>query len=128
MKRLNLSAVVLGLTVGAFFFGSANQIGAGQSQHYSGANGVLRMKHSPVLGLNIPITVWIDGRLAGAFTKGHVFERTLAPGQHTIHASRPSRPSDSFYGIVDVQPGETLSFVVKCTVGNVILQPVGRID
>jgi len=129
MKRLNSFAVVLVLTVGAFFFESANQSGAGQSQYYSrGAEGVLRMKHSPVLGLNIPISVWIDGRLAGSFTKGHVFERALTPGRHTIYASRPSRPNDSWYGTLEVQPGETLSLVVNCTVGNVILTPVSRID
>lgn len=127
MKRLNSFAVLLVLTVGAFFFGSANQIGAGQSQQYY-SDALLRMKHSPVLGLNIPISVWIDGRLAGSFAKGHVFERALAPGQHTIYASRPSRPSDSWYGIVDVRPGETLSFRVNCTVGNVILTQVNRID
>ena len=124
MKRLN--SVVLVLIGVALFFGSANQTGAGQSQYYS--DGVLRMKHSPVLGLNIPISVWIDGRLAGSFAKGHVFERALAPGRHTVYAARPSRASDSWYGIVDVQPGEILSFRVNCTVGNVILTQVSRID
>jgi len=129
MKRVNSVAAVLVLTVCAFFFGSANQSAAGQSQYYSGgADGVLRMKHSPVLGLNITISVWIDGRLAGAFAKGHVFERALSPGRHTIYASRPSRPSDSWYGTIEVQPGETLSLVVDCTVGNVVLTPVSRID
>ncbi len=126
MKKLNSFAFVLVLTVGAFFLGSANQSGGGQSQYSS--DGLLRMKHSPVLGLNIPISVWIDGRLAGSFTKGHVFERSLAPGRHTIYASRPSKPNDSWYGTLDVQPGETVSLVVNCTVGNVILTPVNRID
>ena len=129
MKRLNSVAAVLVLTVGAFFFGSASQSGAGQSQYYSGgADGVLRMKHSPVLGINIPISVWIDGRLAGSFTKGHVFERALSPGRHTLYASRPSFASHSWYGTLDVQSGETLSLIVNCTVGNVILTPVSRID
>ena len=54
------------------------------------------MKHSPALGINIPIAVWIDGRQAGAFAKGHVYERYLAPGRHTIYASRPSRWSDQY--------------------------------
>lgn len=126
MKALNSFAVVLVLIVGAFLFGGAKQSVAGQSQYYS--DGVLRMKHSPVLGLNIPISVWIDGRLAGSFAKGHVFERALAPGRHSVYAARPSRPNDSWYGIVDVQPGETLSFRVNCTVGNVVLTQVSRID
>ena len=129
MKRLNSFAVVLVLTVGALFLGSANQSFAGQSEYYSrGGDGILRMKHSPVLGLNIPINVWIDGMQAGSFAKGHVFERALAPGRHTVYARRPSRMSDSFYGTLDVRPGETYSFVVKCTVGQVILEPVARID
>jgi hypothetical protein len=86
------------------------------------------MKHSPVLGINIPIAVRIDGAQAGVFAKGHVYERYLAPGRHTLHASRPGRPSDSWYGTLDVRPGETYSFVVKCTPGQVLLLPVSRID
>jgi hypothetical protein len=128
MKRLNSFAVVLVLTVCALFFGSANQSRAGSDYYSRGGDGVLRMKHSPVLGLNVPIAVWIDGRQAGAFAKGHVYERRLSPGRHTVYAARPMRWSDSWYGTLDVRPGETLSFVVYCTVGNVILQPVSRID
>jgi hypothetical protein len=128
MKRLNSVIVVLVLIVGALFFASAEQCGAGSDYYSRGGDGILRMKHSPVLGLNIPIAVWIDGQLAGAFTKGHVFERALAPGRHTIYASRPSRQFDSWYRTVDVRPGETLSFVVNCTVGNVVLTPVARVD
>jgi hypothetical protein len=128
MKKLNSAMAVLVLTVGALFFASAMQCGAGQSEYYSrGANGVLRMKHSPVLGINIPIAVWIDGVQAGAFAKGHVYERSLSPGRHTIFASRPSQMFDSYFGTLDVQPGETYSFVVKCTVNHVHLVPVGYV-
>jgi hypothetical protein len=86
------------------------------------------MKHSPVLGINIPITVYINGALEGAFAKGHVFQRSLAPGRHTIHASRPARPSHSFFGTLDVRPGETYSFVVKCTPNQVYLVPVSQVN
>ena len=86
------------------------------------------MKHSPVLGINIPIAVRIDGVQAGAFAKGHVYERYLTPGRHEVYASRPRRPSDSWYGTLDVRPGETYSFVVNCTPNRVILQPVSRVD
>jgi hypothetical protein len=127
MNRAKSFAVV-GLAVFALLIASANQSAAGTSEYSRGGDGILRMKHSPVLGLNIPISVWIDGRLAGAFAKGHVFERSLAPGRHTLYARRPNKPNDSWYGSLDVQPGETLSFVVSCTVGQVILQPVSRID
>jgi len=129
MKKLNSAIVVLILTVVALFLASAKESFAGQSEYYSrGGDGILRMKHSPVLGLNIPIAVWIDGQMAGAFAKGHVFERVLAPGRHTIYASRPGRQFDSWFRPVDIRPGETLSFVVNCTVGNVVLTRVGRVD
>ena len=86
------------------------------------------MKHSPTLGINIPIDVWIDGRHAEAFARGHVFERSLSPGRHDLYASRPGQLSNSFYGTLDVQPGETYSFVVKATPNQIYLVPVGRID
>jgi hypothetical protein len=127
MKTLNSIAVLI-LTIAALFFAGATESVAGQSQYYSrGADGLLRMKHSPVLGINIPIAVWIDGVQAGAFAKGHVYERSLSPGRHTIFASRPTQMSDSYYGTLDVQPGETYSFVVKCTVNHVHLVPVGYV-
>lgn len=129
MKRLNSVIVAVVLTAGALLIASANQSVAGQSEYYSrGAQGILRIKHSPVLGINIPIDVWIDGRHAGAFTKGHVFERYLAPGRHDVYASRPGQLYSSFYGTVDVRPSETLSFVVKSTPNQIYLVPVSRVD
>jgi hypothetical protein len=125
MKRINFVNLVVAVVT--LFFATANNSAAGPAE-YSRADGILRMKHSPVLGINIPISVWIDGVQAGAFAKGHVYERYLAPGRHTVFAARPSQPNDSYYGTLDVQPGETYSFVVKCTVNRVILQPVSRID
>jgi hypothetical protein len=125
MKRANFAAVVLAIVT--FLFASANQSAAGPTE-YSRPEGLLRMKHSPVLGINIPIAVWIDGVQAGAFAKGHVYERYLTPGRHDVYASRPGRLTDSWYGTLDVRPGVTYSFLVKCTVNRVILQPVSRID
>jgi hypothetical protein len=125
MKRLN--SVLLVVVVAALSFASANQSVAGQSE-YSRPEGLLRMKHSPVLGINIPIAVWIDGVQAGVFAKGHVYERHLTPGRHDVYASRPGRLFDSWFGTLDVRPGETYSFLVKCTVNHVILQPVSRIN
>ena len=134
MKRVNFVVLV----VTALLFTSANQSIAGQSRYSRSRDAVfassladggrIRMKHSPVLGINIPIAVWIDGVQAGAFAKGHVYERYLTPGRHYVYASRPGRLSDSWHGILDVRPGETYSFVVKCTPNHVILQPVSRID
>ena len=135
MKRINSVVLVL---VGVLCFASAKHVTAGQSRHSRSRDtifansladgGRVRMKHSPVLGINVPIAVWIDGVQAGAFAKGHVYERYLTPGRHNLYASRPMRRSDSWYGTLDVRRGETLSFVVKCTPYRVILQPVSRID
>ena len=63
------------------------------------------MKHSPVLGINIPIAVWIDGKQAGAFAKGHIYERYLTPGRHDVDASRPGRLHDSWHGTVGCAAG-----------------------
>jgi len=126
MKKVNF--VVLLAAVGAVLFASANQIVAGQSDYSRSGDGLLRMKHSPVLGINIPIAIWIDGVQTGVFAKGHVYERYLTPGLHDVYASRPGRLFDSWRGTLDVRPGETYSFVVSCTPNHVILQPVSRIE
>jgi hypothetical protein len=138
MKTLNSFVVVLILAWCALFFASAKQITAGQSQYSPSRDAIFAtgladggrvvMKHSPVLGINIPIAIWIDGVQAGAFAKGHVYSRYLTPGRHDVYASRPGWLSDSWYGTLDVRPGETYSFVVKCTPNHVILQPVSRVD
>ena len=127
MKRAKWFSVVVVLTASVLWFASADRSRAGQSE-YRGGDAILQLKHSPVLGINIPIAVWIDGMQAGAFTKGHLYERTLTPGRHTLYASRPSRMSDSYYGVLDVRPGETYSFVVKCSPNQVHLVPVSRFD
>lgn len=126
MKKSN-SVVLIISVLCALFIASAPQTRAGQSEYRSG-DAVLRIKHSPVLGINIPITVEINGALEGAFAKGHIFQRSLAPGRHRIHASRTGRPSHTYIGTLDVQPGETYSFVVKCTLNQVHLVPVGYVD
>ena len=126
MKKV--SSVVLVLAAWALLFASTNQSVAGQSEYSRSGDGLLRMKHSPVLGINIPIAVWIDGVQAGAFAKGHVYERYLTPGRHDVYASRPGRLFDSWRGTLDVRPGETYSFVVKCTPNRVLLLPVSRVD
>jgi hypothetical protein len=127
MKRVSFVVVLL-VAVGALLFASTKQSAAGQSEYSRSNDGRLRMKHSPVLGINIPIAVWIDGMQAGAFAKGHVYERYLMPGLHDVYASRPGRLFDSWYGTLDVRPGETYSFVVNCTPNRVVLQPVSRVD
>jgi hypothetical protein len=136
MKKLN--SIILVLVICALLCTGAKQIIAGQSQYSRASDAIfanslanggrVRMKHSPVMGINIPIAVWIDGVEAGAFAKGHVYERYLTPGRHDLYASRPGRLSDSWYGPLDVRRGETYSFVVKATPNHVLLLPVSRVD
>src|SRR4051812_31456490 len=129
MKKLSSTFAVLVLTVGALFVAGAMQCGAGQSTYYSrGANGVLRMKHSPTLGINIPIAVWIDGHQSGVFTRGHVYERALEPGRHSLYASRPGHLYASCFGMLDVLPGETYSCVGKRISNQIYLFPTARIE
>src|ERR1700716_2756929 len=105
MKRVNFVSVVS--AVGMLLFASANQSAAGPSEYSRSGDGLLRMKQSPALGINIPIAVWIDGVQAGAFAKGHVYERSLTPGRHNIYASRPGQLSNSWHGTLDVRRGQT---------------------
>src|ERR1700704_4082466 len=130
MKTIH--SVVLVLAVSVLFCASTRNVGAGQHLRYRDeifANsladgGRIRMKHSPALGINVPIAIRIDGVQAGVFAKGHVYQRYLTPGRHTLYASRPMRQSDSWSGTLEVRRGETYSFIVKCTLYRVILQPV----
>ena len=136
MKTTKL--VVLISAVSLLLFASTKQSAAEQRQYSRSGDtifansladgGCIRMKHSPVLGINIPIAVRIDGVVAGAFAKGHVFQQYLTPGRHQVSASRPSRHSDTWHGTIDVRRGETYSFVVSCTPAHVILSPVGRFE
>ena len=136
MKTIN--SVVLVLVAGVLFFASAGHVTAGPSRYSRSSDpifansladgGRVRMKHSPTLGINIPIAVWIDGVQAGAFAKGHVYQRYLTPGRHDLYASRPMRKSDSWSGTLNIRRGETLSFVVHATPYRIILEPVSRVE
>jgi len=131
MKTKPSFVVILAVTM--LSFANARHVSADQYRHprpqqaiFANSladGGRIRMKHSPMMGLNVPIVVTIDGVNAGAFAKGHVYDRYLTPGRHYIRASRPMRESDAWYGPIDVRRGETLSFVVKCNTYKVYLIP-----
>lgn len=128
-----MKSVVLGVVAGVLFFVSAKDVTAGQSRHSRyrddvfanslADGGSIRLKHSPALGINIPLAVRIDGRNAGAFTKGHVFEAYLSPGQHYVTVARPRQRFDTWRGIIEVRRGQTDSFVVKATTNEILLLP-----
>jgi hypothetical protein len=136
MKTIN--SVVVVLAAGVLFFASAKHIAAGQSRYSRSSDAIfsnsladggrIRLKHSPVLGINVPIEIKIDGVPAGVFAKGHVYERYLTPGRHKLSAHRPINLTDSWHGTLHVRRGETYSFVVKATVNQIFLEPVGRVD
>jgi len=128
-----IKAFALAAAAGVLFFATAKDMTAGQHRYsrYSdlnyaninAADGRIRMKHSPALGINIPLSVRIDGRNAGAFAKGHVYERYLTPGPHYVTVSRPKYEFDTWRGTIDVRRGETYSFVVKATTNEIVLVP-----
>jgi hypothetical protein len=128
-----IKSVVLGVVAGVLFFVSAKDITAGQSRYSRyrddvfanslADGGSIRLKHSPALGINIPLAVRIDGRNAGAFAKGHVFEAYLSPGPHYVTVARPMQRFDTWRGIIEVRRGQTDSFVVKATTNEIVLLP-----
>lgn len=132
-----IKSVFLVLVVGVLFFAIAKDLSAGQPKDSRPrdaifANGLadggrVRMKHSPSLGVNVAMTVRIDGVQAGVFTKGHVYEKYLTPGRHDLYVRQSSQGTGSWKGTVDVKRGETYSFVVKVTPSGVVLLP-SRID
>lgn len=122
MKTIRSFGLVI--AAGGLFFASALDTTAGQQNYsYSAEGGTLKMKHSPALGINIPLAVRIDGRNEGAFTKGHVFRRYLSPGPHYVTVARPRQRFDTWRGTIDVRPGQTYSFVVKANTNEIILLP-----
>jgi len=137
MKKLSSSVLVLVLSVCAILFATANHSQARQPKVSAMAEGTyangladggcIRIKHSPALGQNVAVVMTIDRQLAGSFTRGHIYERFLTPGRHAITASRNGRNIDTWFGNLDVQRGQTYSFVVKYNVNQMILVPTAEV-
>jgi len=137
MKAWKSLGIVLVLIVCASFFSSASESLAAKPKSVPPAEGTyangladggaLRIKHSPVLGQNVAVVMTIDGRLAGAFTRGHIYEKFLTPGRHDITASRNGRGIDTWYGTLNVQRGQTYSFVVKYSGIQLYLVPTAEV-
>ena len=137
MKKLHSSSVVVFLAACAVFFACANESAARQPKappmaEGTYANGLadggcLRIKHSPALGQNVAVVMTIDHQLAGSFTRGHVYQRFLTPGRHAITAGRNGRNIDTWHGTVDVQRGQTYSFVVKYNADQMHLVPTAEV-
>ena len=54
--------------------------------------------------------------------------KAIYEAEATVTGGRADGHGRTNDGTLDVRPGETYSFLVKCTVNHVILQPVGRFD
>ena len=120
-------------TCALFFVGSTQTIyardyGSSRRAHSIFATsaadgGRLIIKRSPVLGYNVPITMWIDGQLAGAFVWGHTYDRYITPGRHLLVAE-PNLLRGDWHGILDVHPGQAYTYVASITPKQLILELV----
>jgi hypothetical protein len=139
MKQTSFSApfsirVFLRLAICAVLVASANPSAHAReanSSNQSGAifatsaadGGRLVIKRSPLLGLNIAISLMIDGKVAGTLVRGQVYDRYLTPGRHILTASC-SGSGQPWQGTLDVRPGETYSYSASYNVNRLVLTPL----
>ena len=86
-------------------------------------DGRLRIRYSPTLGMNIGLVILIDGRSAGAITRGHVFEADLSPGWHRLVVLPNGRWGKAFRTTLNVRPGGTYSYLAKFPPEDLVLEP-----
>lgn len=135
MKRLRFfapfSGTVLRLVMCALLFACAKQsVNAREanSSNPSGAifatsaadGGRLVITRSPLLGLNLTITIRIDGQLAGTLVRGASFDRFIAPGRHILTAN-PNGSGETWQATLNVRPGETYSYSASYNVNKLVL-------
>ena len=87
--------------------------------------GRFRIGYSPTLGINLGLVVRIDGREAGAFTRGHIYQTNLRPGRHYINLSPTGRDWGDLQMTLDVRRGQTYSYIAKYNRYKVLLIPAG---
>ena len=133
MKRITSPAFVLVLAISVLLIGATQTASAREHYYPNGSvyapgaadGGRLLIRYSPTLGINVGLVVRIDGREAGAFTKGHIYKRYLPPGRHEISVYRNGRGWDAWHMTLDVHRGQTYSYVAKHNSYKVLLVPVG---
>jgi hypothetical protein len=126
MRHLSSKLFILVASCALLIASAGPTLARESSRSYYAAPGVVMMKFSPELGINVGIAIEIDGRVAGAITKGHVFRTALAPGPHRITVYRSGRLNDAFEDTLHVRPGETYAFVIKYRVNEIMLKRVTR--
>src|SRR5262245_22902458 len=120
MKSARSSVIGLILIICAMVVATPNQSFAA---HRSNDAGRLIIKRSPVLGANVSVVIYIDGRIAGTLVRNRKLDQYIAPGRHVIVAS-PNQLAGDWQGILDVRPGHTYMYVMTYNVSQLVLNPV----
>ena len=120
MKSARSSIVGLFLIICGLVVATPNQSFAA---HRSNDLGRLIIKRSPVLGVNVSVVIYIDGRVAGTSVRARTFDEYIAPGRHFIVAS-PNQLRGDWHGILDVRPGHTYMYVMTYNQSRLALNPV----
>jgi hypothetical protein len=87
--------------------------------------GRLYINRSPLLGVNVAVTIKIDGKPAGTLMRNRTYDRYITPGHHTLTAL-PSGTGGDYEGTLDVRAGQTYSYTASYNVNKLLLTPTGR--
>src|SRR5205085_6960980 len=90
--------------------------------HNAAGTGRLIIKRSVVLGHNVSVAIYIDGKPAGTLRRNHPFEKSLAPGRHVLVAS-PNRARGDWQTTLNVRAGETYTYTASYNVDKLVLTP-----
>ena len=130
MKQINFFTPVLRLALGGLLIASANQCVQAKESDSSRPSeaifatsaadgGRLVIRRSPLLGDNVSIAIFINGKPAGSM-RGRTYDRYITPGRHTLTAS-PDRAQGKWQGTLDVRVGETYSYTASSNNDKVVL-------
>ena len=134
MKPLTSPSSILLIAICALLLAGANQTLHARNAYYyptdpkdypSGAAGRhFIIGYSPTLGINLGVVVRIDGREAGAITKGHTCTRRISvPAAISSALLLMAGYYDALEMTLDVRPGQTYSYVAKYNRYHMVLLP-----
>jgi hypothetical protein len=88
---------------------AAVPLSASAAAHNATGSGQLIVKRAANFGLNLTLTLWIDGRPADRLQLGRAFSATLPAGPHEVRAVVTERRLDSSPTVrrVVIHPGAT---------------------
>jgi hypothetical protein len=133
MKQLSFSVHVLRLALTALLIVSANQSASARDKNSSSPSGAifatnaadggrLFIGRSPLLGENVSISLWIDGKVAGTLMQSRTFDRYITPGRHILTASPTG--GAGWQGTLNVRAGETYFYTASYNTNKLVLTPV----